>query len=196
MFTFARSAHAGRILAVGITIGIAVTALGAAPAGAKPLDRGPLFEEFSETFTDFCGVPGLTIEVDTVLEGRFLFNARKPGTAPYYLETILVERVYTNAEGDFVTETERVLSKDLKVTDNGDGTLTILVLATGNASVAGADGKVIARNPGQVRFEVLIDHNDTIENPDDDVFLEFLGLVKGSTGRTDDFCAAVVPILG
>lgn len=196
MFTFARSAQAGRILAAGITIGIAVTALGAAPAGAKPLDRGPIFEEFSETLTDFCDVPGLTIEVDTVVEGRFLFNSRKPGTAPYYLETVSVERVYSNTEGDFVVETVRVVDKDLKVTDNGDGTLTILVLVTGNAFVAGADGKVIARNPGQVRFELLIDHNDTIDDPSDDVFLEFLGQVKGSTGRTDDFCAAVVPILG
>jgi hypothetical protein len=25
--------------------------------------------------------------------------------------------------------------------------------------------------------------------------LEFLGIVKGSTGRTDDFCAAAVPVL-
>lgn len=196
MFTLARSAGAGRILAIGIAIGIAVTALGTAPASAKPLDRGPVFEEFSETFTDFCDVLGLTIEVDTVVEGNFLFNSRKPGTAPYYLETLTVERVYRNAEGDFVVETVRVINKDLKITDNGDGTLTILVLATGNASVAGADGKAIARNPGQVRFEVLIDHGGTIEDPFDDEFIAFLGLVKGSTGRSDDFCEAVLPILG
>lgn len=196
MFTLARPTRAGGILAIGIAIGLTVTALGAAPAGAKPIDRGPIFEEFSETLTNFCDVPGLTIEVDSVVEGRFVFNARKPGTAPYYLETVSVERVYRNAEGDFVTETVRAVEKDLKITDNGDGTLTILVLVTGNAFVAGADGKVIARNPGQVRFELLIDHNDTLDDPFDDVFLEFLGQVKGSTGRTDDFCAAVVPILG
>ena len=39
------------------------------------------------------------------------------------------------------------------MTDNGDGTLTILVLTTGPAAVYGPDGKAIARNPGQVRFE-------------------------------------------
>jgi hypothetical protein len=177
-------------------VGVAVAALGAAPAGARPVDRGPIFEEFSETFTNFCDVPGLTIDVDTVFEGRYVFNSRKPGTAPYYLENSSVERVYRNAEGDFVTERQRVLSKDLKITDNGDGTLTILVLATGNATVTGPDGKAIARNPGQVRFELLYDHNDTLEDPSDDVFLEDLGVVKGSTGRSDDFCEAVVPILG
>jgi hypothetical protein len=196
MITFARSARAGRLLAVGIAVGVAVTALGAAPAGAKPLDHGPIFDEFSETLTNFCDVPGLTIEADTVVEGTFLANSRKPGTAPYFHENTRVEVVYSNTEGVIVTQTARGLSSDLKITDNGDGTLTILVLATGNAMVAGPDGKIIARNPGQVRFEVLIDHNDTIDDPSDDVFLEFLGLVKGSTGRTDDFCAAVVPILG
>ena len=67
--------------------------------------------------------------------------------------------------------------------------------ATGNAVVYGEGGKAIARNPGQVRFEILIDHAGTPTDPTDDEFLAFLGEVKESTGRTDDFCAAVVPVL-
>ena len=47
-----------------------------------------------------------------------------------------------------------------------------------------------------MRIEVLIDNGGTIADPSDDEFIEFLGLVKESTGRTDDFCAAVLPILG
>ena len=90
---------------------------------------------------------------------------------------------------------ETTFFKDLKVTDNGDGTLTILVLGTGNFVVYDHDGKAIARNPGQVRFEILIDDGGTPQDPSDDEFLEFLGDVKGSTGRNDDFCAAVVPEL-
>jgi hypothetical protein len=85
--------------------------------------------------------------------------------------------------------------KDLRVTDNGDGTLTVLVVATGNAVVYREDGKAIARNPGQTRFEILVDHGGTPTDPSDDEFLAFLGIVKESTGRTDDFCAAVVPAL-
>ena len=85
--------------------------------------------------------------------------------------------------------------KDLKVTDNGDGTLTILVLGTGNFTLYGQDGKAIARNPGQVRFEVLIDNAGTPDDPFDDEFIADLGLVKGSTGRNDDFCEAAVPAL-
>lgn len=88
------------------------------------------------------------------------------------------------------------MDKDLKITDNGDGTMTILVLATGNAAAYGEDGKAIARNPGQVRYEVLIDYGADIADPSDDEFLKFLGEVKGSTGRSDDFCSAVLPIIG
>jgi hypothetical protein len=81
------------------------------------------------------------------------------------------------------------------VTDNGDGTLTILILATGNDVLYGEDGKAIARNPGQIRFEILVDHGGTPTDPSDDEFLADLGLVKGSTGRSDDFCEAAVPAL-
>ena len=88
-----------------------------------------------------------------------------------------------------------VRDKDQRVTDNGDGTLTILVLTTGNEVLYGEDGKAIARNPGQLRFEFLVDHGGTPTDPSDDEFLEFLGVVKDSTGRNDDFCEAGVPIL-
>jgi hypothetical protein len=191
-----RSARLRRLLVAGIAAGTVAGALAAAPAVAKPIDGGPFHEEFTEIQEDFCDVEGLTIEVDNVIDGRFLLNARKPGTAPYFLNTSTVTSTYRNAEGDFVTEHVRLADMDLKITDHGDGTMTILVLSTGNAFVAGPDGKAIARNPGQVRFELLIDNGGTLSDPSDDEFIEFLGVVKGSTGRTDDFCAAVLPILG
>jgi hypothetical protein len=81
------------------------------------------------------------------------------------------------------------------VTDNGDGTLTILVMGTGNAVAFDEDGKAIARNPGQIPFELLIDNGGTPQDPSDDEFLADLGVVFGSTGRNDDFCEAVVPAL-
>ncbi|HJR95736.1 MAG TPA: hypothetical protein VJ807_09890 [Gaiellaceae bacterium] len=54
---------------------------------------------------------------------------------------------------------------------------------------------MIARNPGQVRVEILIDHGGTPTDPSDDEELAFLGVVKESPGRNDDFCEAAVPIL-
>jgi hypothetical protein len=101
--------------------------------------------------------------------------------------------VYTNvADGRAVTLVGRGAHHDLRVTDNGDGTLTNLILATGNDMLYGPDGKAIARNPGQIRFEILVDDGGTPTDPFDDEFLADLGFVKGSTGRSDDFCAAAV----
>jgi len=185
-----------RLLAAGIVAGTVAAALAAAPAFAKPIEHDDFTDGFSETIDDFCGVEGLTIEHDALIEGRILSNTRKPGTAPYFHLNAVAENVYRNADGVEVTETVRIVEKDLKITDNGDGTLTILVLVTGGATVTGPDGKAIARNPGQIRYEVLIAHAGTVTDPSDDVFLEFLGQVKGSTGRSDDFCEAVVPVLG
>jgi hypothetical protein len=85
------------------------------------------------------------------------------------------------------------LSKDLKVTDNGDGTQTIRMLGTGNDVVYGSNGKAIFRSPGQFQFEILADNGGTPTDPFDDTFLEELGLVKNETGRSDDFCGTVVP---
>ena len=58
---------------------------------------------------------------------------------------------------------------------------------------AGREGD--RENPGQIRFDILVDHGGTPTDPSDDEGLEFLGEVKGSTGRTDDYCAAALPIL-
>ncbi len=165
-------------------------------ASAKPLEHTDFHEEVSETITDFCEVPGLTVQVDTVEDGRFLFNPHGPDGLAYGHANVSFTNVFTNlANGNTATAVGKVVDKDLRVTDNGDGTLTILVLTTGPAAVYGPDGKAIARNPGQVRFEVLVDNGGTPTDPSDDVFLADLGVVKGSTGRTDDFCAAVVPVL-
>lgn len=59
----------------------------------------------------------------------------------------------------------------------------------------GEDGKALGRDPGQIRFKILIDTAGTPSDPSDDEFLAFLGVVKGSTGRSDDFCATAVPAL-
>jgi hypothetical protein len=162
---------------------------------AQPIREGGVFQE-TDIIDDFCGVSGLTVQLDSTVDARFMLIPHGPDGLGYGLEHVKVTNVFTNvANGNAVTEEVTTLSKDLQVTDNGDGTLTILVLATGNAVVYGPDGKAIARNPGQVRFEILVDDAGTPSDPSDNEFLDFLGIVKESTGRTDDFCAAVVPVL-
>jgi hypothetical protein len=163
---------------------------------AAPLDHGQFHDEFSDVVTDFCDVSGLSVQIDGVVDGKFLVNRRGRDGLAYFLEHIHVSRALTNLNnGTTISDDERTVSKDLKVVDNGDGTLTITVLATGNFVLSGADGKAIARNPGQVRFQLLVDDNGTPTDPFDDGEPEFLGFVKGSTGRSDDFCAAAVAAL-
>jgi hypothetical protein len=187
-----RKLRLGAIVALVATTAVIL----AAAAGAGPPTRETIHDEGTEVLTDFCDVPGLTVEVAFVLDLRIHIVAHGRDRLPYFLQHGTRREVLTNlANGKSVTSTAKVIEKDLRVTDNGDGTQTVLVLATGNAVVYGANGKAIARNPGQTRFELLFDHGGTPTDPSDDVFLEFLGVVKESTGRTDDFCAAVVPAL-
>jgi hypothetical protein len=95
---------------------------------------------------------------------------------------------------EFVTARENTLSKDLTIDRDGN-LLTITVLATGNATLRDSDGTAIARNPGQTRFRFVIDDNGTPTNFEDDEEISF-EIVKPSTGRSDDFCEAIVGALG
>lgn len=185
-----------RIIGVAAVLTTAVVLGIGGAASARRLERGDFHDEFSELVPDFCESAGLTVQINGVVDGRFLVNARGRENLVYFQEHVHSSVMFTNvSNGKFVTSNERSVSKDLKVIDNGDGTLTIIVLATGTAAVFGADGKAIGRNPGQVRFELLVDHAGTPSDPSDDVLIEDFGLIKGSTGRNDDFCAAVVPAL-
>jgi hypothetical protein len=184
--------------ALGLAAGLAMVGSMALAGGAsaQPIDHAEFHDEGTFIEEDFCEVSGLDVQGDFVFDNRFLINPHGPDGLIYFQENFRVTTVYTNLANDnTVTEVVKGVGKDLQVTDNGDGTLTILVLSTGNATLYGPDGKAIGRNPGQVRFEILIDDGGTPTDPSDDEFLEDLGLVKGSTGRTDDFCAAVLPVL-
>ena len=182
------------IIGVGAVLTTAA-ALSGGVAAAKPLERGEFHEEFSEEVENFCDVPGLTVQVDTVVDGTFRVDTHGRDGLVYFAEHLRVAGTFTNvANGNVATSVDKVLNKDLKVIDNGDGTLTVTLLATGNATLYDASGKAIGRNPGQVRFEFLIDHAETPGDPSDDVILSE-DLIKGSTGRSDDFCTVLVPVL-
>jgi hypothetical protein len=183
-----------RMLAVALA-GATSMAL-AGPAGAQPLDRGTFHEEFTGVADDFCDVPGLTVQIDQVVDGREVVVAHGPDGLPYFTGSVRLSNTYTNVDnGNRITAVEQTMTKDQRVIDNGDGTLTILVMATGNFVLYGQHGKAIARNPGQLRYELLIDNAGTPDDPFDDEFVDFLGFVKESTGRNDDFCDAAVPEL-
>ena len=106
--------------------------------------------------------------------------------------------VYTNLDtmGTF-TEISTTNSRDAEVIDNGDGTLTIVVHATGSLRLYDSDGNFVLADPGQVRFQFMVDHGGTPGDPSDDVEIEgSFEVVRESTGRNDtqgrDFCEDLV----
>jgi hypothetical protein len=190
--THARKHRLGVIMALGA---IAAVTSGAA-AGAGQVFRETIHDEGSFVLEDFCDQPGMTVDVAFALNLRVHAVPHGPDRLAYFLQHGKRTEVLTNpANGKSLTSVAKVIEKDMRVTDNGDGTLTILILATGNSVLYGENHKAIARNPGQIRFEMLVDHGGTPTDPTDDEFLADLGEVKGSTGRSDDFCEAALPAL-
>jgi hypothetical protein len=159
------------------------------------LETGEFTEEFHFVAEGFCGVPDLTVTIDTVVEGRFSakIHGSQLGELVYITDHLDVTRTFTSEHGTAIGF-DRVMNHDLTVTDNGNGTLSIVILSTGNATLYGEDGKAIGRNPGQVRSLLIVDHNGTPGDPRDDEFVSE-ELIFGSTGRSDDFCEVVVPAL-
>jgi hypothetical protein len=177
--------------------GVLAACLGlAAPSAAEVVFAESFHDEDSGTSLDYCGVDGFDVHFDFVLDGSVRVIARKPGTAPYFQAHIHTSTTFTNADGESVHDKTSYIEKDLRITEHPDGTATIVTLLTGPSTLYDdATGKAIARNPGQVRFEFVVDLNGTPEDPTDDVFVEDHGLVKGSTGRNDDFCEAALGVL-
>ena len=72
----------GRTRTVGIAAVLTTAAIGwiGGAALAKPLDHGEFHDEFSELVPSFCDVAGLTVQVDGVVDGRFLDTAVRGGT--------------------------------------------------------------------------------------------------------------------
>jgi hypothetical protein len=171
---------------VGATLALVVTvaAMLVGIASAGPPIRETIHVEDSFVDTDFCG-EGLNVNIAFVMDISVHIVPHGPDRLEYFLQHGTRTEVLS-ANGESLTSFSRVTEKDMRVTDNGDGTITVLILATGNAVLYGADGKAIARNPGQTRFVIVFDANGEEVSRD---------VVKGSTGRSDDFCEAAVGAL-
>lgn len=168
-----------------LTTTAVLAALSSPPASARIVERGTFHDEFSFTDRDFCGA-GLKVDVEGTVDGKYRITSRSPGGFDYYLENVTVGVLYTDrATGLSVTDIQpNTVGKDQSITDNGDGTVTLITLLTGGERTYGHEGNLIASNSGQVRFEVVFDAATGKELSSE--------LIFGSTGTNDDFCAAVL----
>ncbi|HWJ08400.1 MAG TPA: hypothetical protein VNS46_03435 [Nocardioides sp.] len=184
-----------RLVAV-LATALAGTVAVSATAASRPIDGGTVHDTFDLVQEDFCGVPGLDVTDVGTVRIRYRVTSRGRQQLSYYAENVRESGVVTDLRtGRTVSFTIVTNGKDLHVADNGDGTLTIVGFGTGSYTVRSADGGILGRNPGQFRDSILIDTRGT-PDPSDDVFLGQLEVLKASTGRNDDVCAAMLAGLG
>ena len=127
-------------------------------------------------------------------EGRERITTHGPDGLPYATSLETVTRTVTNvATGESVTEIFTLRFAFLKVTDNGDGTSTVISQRPAR-DVYIQDGQVIARGAGLTRFEALFDNGGTRTDPSDDEFLE--DQVIKQVGNPVDFCATITQAIG
>lgn len=182
------------LLIVGLAItGVLVTS---APATAEPVEKGRFHDVFTEFFT--CESTGTPVRHDADVWVNVNVNLRGSSPFPYSRESAHGTDVFTNLDtGGTFTNVFSVNSKDHVITDNGDGTITILVIATGGSRYYDTNGNLVLSDPGQTRFSFDIDYNGTPSDPADDVEVpNSFQIVRDSTGRTDtagrDFCTDLV----
>jgi hypothetical protein len=109
---------------------------------------------------------------------------------------------FTNTlNGKTFTVVNKGTGKDLKIVDNGDGTITITFKLVFRQLVYAPDGSLLFRTAGQFRTRETIDTHGTLTDPSDDTPVEgtfttvkeFVGH-DGTAGR--DFCQDLAIFIG
>lgn len=182
-----------RKLAAGALAAVMLVA-GTLTATAKPVEHE--FGEFAFSFVnDEC--EGLELLTEGTVKEHILINGRGPDRVPHFQANISVAGSITNlATGTSVTFTNRFLDKDLKVTDNSDGTFTVIITLAGQFRLFGPDGELLFRDAGLVVLETLWADDGDFPSGGTRLGEELLKEV----GRTDtagrDFCADMHEFLG
>ena len=173
----------------------ASTLIASTPATAQPIDKGRFHEVSTGDVYDCEGTPAQD-SVDVWV--NFVFNQRGSSPFPYYRESVHGTGVTTNLNnGGTFTNVFSVSTRDHTIVDNGDGTITITDYASGGSRYYDTHGKLVLKDPGQVRYSFKIDYNGTPGDPSDDVEVpNSFRIVRASTGNSDlsgrDFCADLV----
>jgi hypothetical protein len=184
-----------------LTVGLAVAALisTAGLAAAKPIEQEHFRDSGSEVLEDFCG--DLTVRHDFEVDSYFSIKPHGRDGLVYFADRVRATDSWTNVATD-KTFTVAVAGqqKDLRVTDNGDGTLTILFLVAGRQFAYGPDGTRLFLDAGTFRGSFLVDHGGTPTDPFDDVEIEGSFELVKEAGRADtadrDFCEDIHEFIG
>lgn len=153
----------GRVAAVLAATAAMLAAAG--PAAARPLVIDHFSEHIEEESQGFCDVLDVRSAFD--LHGTLVVNEHGDGE-PHFLENVRWKSVITNLDnGKTMTRYASFHNKDLRIVDNGDGTLTIVAQGTGARRVFGPDGRLWILDAAALTFELVVDTNGT-QDPFDD----------------------------
>jgi hypothetical protein len=183
-----RSAKKTRAVTVaGVMLASVVGPL-AGQVGAAPLEKGHFHDVGSEPQT-LCG---LDVQHDFDVKGSYRFVPHGRDGLAYFGDNVHGTESWTNLDTlKSLSHRFTFSDRDTKVTDNGDGTLTIEAQAQGGDTYYDTNGDVLFRDPGQTRFTIVVDHGGTPADPSDDEEVSF-EIRRESTGRNDtqgrDFC--------
>jgi hypothetical protein len=142
----------------------------------------------SDPAGSFCG--GLTdVALHVEIDGYFSVKEHSPqAPAPYFADRFRSTMVYTNPQTGLTYTVVRVRqSKDLRIVDNGDGTLTLTGLNTGSLWAYGPDGRLLGRQDGLSRETFLVDTMGT-PDPYDDVLTQLGDPLSAGLVTTTNFC--------
>src|SRR3712207_4498229 len=151
---------------------VAPPASGGAAGGSATSGRFDVdveLQEVTSSATDFCGVPGLTVQTTFTLRRRGFFTYRGSSSTPSFTGTTHQVVTVVEPDGTTVTASEHHVDKDQHIVDNGDGTLTITGTSAGGFRVVGPLGQL--RHPGMLRYRFVIDTAGTPLDPSNDRFV-------------------------
>jgi hypothetical protein len=167
---------------------LALLGVGASPASAAVIVHEHFVDSGSEAFTD-C--PGIDAEVSWKDRVHELIRTKGKDGLVYFKVNVHGKTVFTNLDtGGTYTSVYNFPDRDLKVVDNGDGTLTITIASSGSFRWYDADGNRVLKGAGQFRAELTVDHGGTPTDPSDDVEVDFVVIKNAGQDQTAgrDFC--------
>ena len=170
------------------------------PATGGAADARPLVQEHYSDVYDvllpdpadptgyFCG--GLTdVPLHVEIDGYFSIKDRGPNAPSlYFADRFRSTLAYTNPLTGLTLTVVRVWqTKDLRITDNGDGTLTLVGLNTGALWSYGPGGELLGVQNGMSRDTFLVDTMGTVD-PFDDQLTPVGDPATEGRHTTGDFC--------
>lgn len=175
------------VLALAATF--AAVAATAVPATAQVFDKERFHDSSVSDPYDCDGIPAVdSAEVDIHITA--VLRASSP--FPAFREHFAGTAVTTNTDtGGTFTNVFALNPQDHKITDNGDGTITVTDNVAGSSRFYDQFGNFVLNDPGSER---VVDYHGTPDNPDNwtEVPNSFR-IVHGPTGNSDlagrDFCA-------